>query len=219
MKTLRYISLAAVLALGLATMAQAAITGTFNVTLTTGSTNTAEVVKLQQFLIDFGYLKIPAPTGAFLSMTKAAVAAFQTAEGISPAVGYFGPVTQAAANAKLASGTKTSTPATIHSQSVTTGGSQGGAAILSNQKTITWQASGYPAGVGVNINLLRKTSATINAFSFIRTIAKDTTNDGSESWTPLAGENTGDVYVEVTCSSTYQFKAGCNISGTPIKVN
>lgn len=63
--------------------------------LTVGATG-ADVTCLQGVLIAKGYLKIAAPTGYFGALTKAAVAAWQAASGVSPAVGYFGPKSRAA---------------------------------------------------------------------------------------------------------------------------
>ncbi|MEK7465628.1 MAG: peptidoglycan-binding domain-containing protein [Patescibacteria group bacterium] len=68
---------------------------TFSVNLTLGSKG-ADVTALQNVLISGGYLKISAPTGYFGPMTKAALAAWQSANGITPAVGYFGPKSRAA---------------------------------------------------------------------------------------------------------------------------
>jgi len=70
----------------------------FSVNLTVGSRG-ADVSALQAWLIAGGY-SIPAgATGYFGGQTKAAVAAYQAAKGISPAVGYFGPLTRASVNA------------------------------------------------------------------------------------------------------------------------
>lgn len=67
--------------------------GTVN--LTVGSTGAA-VTCLQQGLIAKGH-SIPAgATGYFGAQTKAAVMAWQTAAGVSPAAGYFGPISRAA---------------------------------------------------------------------------------------------------------------------------
>lgn len=75
----------------------------FTQTLTLGSTG-AEVVELQSFLEAQGKLTIPAGVnkGYFGGLTQSALAAYQAKEGISPAVGYFGPVTRAHVNAKCA---------------------------------------------------------------------------------------------------------------------
>lgn len=70
---------------------------TFSADLTVGS-RSADVTALQQVLIDGGYLTIAAPTGYFGSATKAALTAWQTANGVSPASGYFGPLSRAKLN-------------------------------------------------------------------------------------------------------------------------
>lgn len=77
--------------------------------LTTGSTGSA-VMALQAALIANGY-SIPAgATGYFGAQTQAAVMAWQKAAGISPAAGYFGPISRAAFN--LCTGGSTGTPGT-----------------------------------------------------------------------------------------------------------
>ncbi|MEK7629888.1 MAG: peptidoglycan-binding protein [Patescibacteria group bacterium] len=68
---------------------------TFTRDLTVGSKG-ADVTALQQTLISGGYLKVAAPTAFFGSLTKAALAAWQAAKGVTPSVGYFGPKTRAA---------------------------------------------------------------------------------------------------------------------------
>lgn len=97
----------------------------FNSDLTVGSTG-ADVTALQQFLVSKGYLQMPANVsyGYFGPITKAAVAAYQTAAGITPAVGYFGPITRAKVNA--AGGTTGTTGgSTVVSGSITTPGVEG----------------------------------------------------------------------------------------------
>jgi len=92
-------------------------------------------------------------------------------------------------------------------------------AVLAGAKIISWQTANYPTDVGVNINLIRKTSDSPRQFTLVRTLTTDTPDDGEELWTPQKGENTSDLYVEVTCSSSYEFKAGCSLASEPIKVN
>ncbi|MEX2010309.1 MAG: peptidoglycan-binding domain-containing protein, partial [Parcubacteria group bacterium] len=72
---------------------------TFTQNLTVGSTG-ADVTSLQQFLVGGGYLNMPIGVsyGYFGSLTKAAVASWQAANGVSPAVGYWGPLSRAKAN-------------------------------------------------------------------------------------------------------------------------
>jgi peptidoglycan hydrolase-like protein with peptidoglycan-binding domain len=86
--------------LSLAPIAHAA---TFSTNLTVGSMG-ADVTTLQQTLIAAGY-SIPAgATGYFGAQTKTAVAAWQKAAGISPAVGFFGPISRAALSGTASTG-------------------------------------------------------------------------------------------------------------------
>jgi hypothetical protein len=75
--------------------------------LTVGSKGD-DVTALQQMLASGGYLKV-SPTGYFGSLTKAAVAAWQAAVGLSPAAGYFGPKSRAYV-ASLSVAPSTTTP-------------------------------------------------------------------------------------------------------------
>jgi len=61
----------------------------------------AEVKRLQEFLISKGYLASGFNTGNYLSLTVAAVKAYQQAKGITPVNGRCGPKTRAAINADL----------------------------------------------------------------------------------------------------------------------
>lgn len=84
-----------------ALMSQAGSTGactSFMANLTVGSRG-ADVSALQTWLIGKGF-SIPAgATGYFGAQSKAALAAYQASVGITPAVGYFGPITRAKVNA------------------------------------------------------------------------------------------------------------------------
>jgi len=60
----------------------------------------SEVTKLQEFLTSEGVYSGPI-TGNFFSLTLKAVKDYQTREGISPAAGYFGPISRAKANTGL----------------------------------------------------------------------------------------------------------------------
>jgi len=62
-----------------------------------GIQNDPEVIKLQEFLTNEGVYSGPI-TGNFFSLTLQGVKNFQTREDISPAAGYFGPITRAIAN-------------------------------------------------------------------------------------------------------------------------
>lgn len=68
--------------------------------LTLGSTG-ADVTALQTWLIARGF-SIPAgATGYFGTQTRAALSAYQAANGITPTAGYFGPITRTKINALL----------------------------------------------------------------------------------------------------------------------
>lgn len=69
---------------------------TFTQNLTLGSTG-AEVSSLQQYLVAQGHLVMPAGVafGYFGPLTQAAVAKWQAANGVAPAVGYWGSISRA----------------------------------------------------------------------------------------------------------------------------
>lgn len=202
--------IAALAIVGIPASSQAAVIQ-FTRSLGYGTPQRAEVMQLQQFLIDRGYLN-SAVTGNYLSLTKKAVQAFQLDQGIET-TGYFGPKTRTAANKILLATTR----AAVAVQSVTPETVAGAAVIFSGSRIIRWQTSTYPGGVGVDINLLRKVSNSPTTFTLVRQIAKDTPNTGKKTWIPSAGETGNDLYIEVTCTNTYQFKQGCQ-AGKPFKV-
>jgi hypothetical protein len=95
----------------------------FNTNLTVGSKG-ADVTALQQLLVSKGMLQMPINVsyGYFGSITKGAVARWQAANGISPAVGYFGPLSRAAANSMVGSTGGTTTGGTTTGGTTTTTG-------------------------------------------------------------------------------------------------
>ena len=80
-------------------------------------------------------------------------------------------------------------------------------------QTIRWTSSNYPAGKGVNINLLRQISGNPNRFELVKTIKKDTPNGGNEVWTPSAGDTGNNLVIQVSCSSSVVFPDGCSSGG------
>ena len=94
-------ALQAQLAGGTSTPATSADAYVFTRSLTNGATG-ADVTALQNYLISAGFTIPAGATGYYGSQTTAAVAAWQAANGVSPAVGYFGPVSQAKYNMLMA---------------------------------------------------------------------------------------------------------------------
>ncbi len=98
---------------------------TFSKDLTLGSKGT-DVKALQQFLNSSGYAVATSGAGSkgneteyFGPATKAALAKYQAAKGISPAVGYFGPKTRESVNAvSVGTPSTPSTPGTPSTPSV-----------------------------------------------------------------------------------------------------
>ncbi len=92
----RWFALVALLFLPLLVSAQI-LSPSFSRNLTLGSRG-GDVSALQQILISKGFLRISAPTGYFGRLTKLALREWQASAGISPAFGYFGPISRAALN-------------------------------------------------------------------------------------------------------------------------
>ena len=107
---------------------------TFTKDLTIGSTG-AEVSALQGWLVSKGYLVMPAGVamGHFGPLTQKALAKYQAEAGISPAAGYFGPMTRAKVNA-MAGGTTggTTTGGSTTGGAITTPGAEGTLTVTSN---------------------------------------------------------------------------------------
>ena len=102
---------------------------TFTRALTTGSTG-ADVTCLQNYLIGAGHAISAGATGYFGSQTAAAVAAWQTANGVTPAAGYFGSVSQAKYNALMAATPSTDDSDDSSSDDDSTSGDLSGEASL-----------------------------------------------------------------------------------------
>lgn len=96
-----------------AASAQSASGYAFNTNLTIGSRG-ADVIALQSFLESKGLLTMPAGVakGYFGTLTKSAVRAYQLARAITPAAGYFGPITRAQVMGEVSTGGTTTTTTT-----------------------------------------------------------------------------------------------------------
>ncbi|HAT68425.1 MAG TPA: hypothetical protein DCS20_02305 [Candidatus Yonathbacteria bacterium] len=92
---------------------------TFTRNLTLGAQGD-DVSALQKFLIGKGLLNISTSTGLFGRLTKKSLGVWQTSVGISPSVGFFGPISREKINTvilevSITTATSTTTPPTLTS--------------------------------------------------------------------------------------------------------
>ena len=122
----------------------------FQTNLTIGSRG-ADVTALQQMLVAGGYLEMPAGVdyGYFGHLTEAAVARWQAANNISPAVGYFGPISRAHANAMAP--TTPTTPTTPETPTTPALDGTDGSLVVSNG---TYVSMGQTFKKGVTQNIM-----------------------------------------------------------------
>ena len=111
-----------------------ATTCTFTRSLTVGSQG-EDVKCLQTALTPTYFNNAGGATGFFGPMTKAAVAAWQSANGVMPAVGYFGPISQA--KFAMSAPAPTPTPTTPGSDDSSTGGSSASLSGEASLKDVT----------------------------------------------------------------------------------
>ena len=130
------------------------VSTTFTANLTVGSKG-SQVVALQDYLESKGYLVMPVGVakGYFGGLTRSSVAKFQAANQITPAVGYFGPVTRGILNAMLINGSGTTGGTTTGGTTTggtttggtTTGGSTGVITTPGVEGTLTVELSSNPS--------------------------------------------------------------------------
>lgn len=107
-KIIAGLGLTLVVALVIFASAPNANASTLNITagrdLATGSTG-QDVVVLQMLLSELGFLNVPIgiPFGYFGSMTKSALASYESVSGVSPATGYYGALAKTAMNNQFSS--------------------------------------------------------------------------------------------------------------------
>ncbi len=174
----------------------------FTTDLTVGSSGSS-VTALQTWLIGKGF-SIPAgATGYFGAQTKAALAAYQAANGISPAVGYFGPITRAKVNAMAGTTTTTTTTTTTGvpgcvtgaMYSSTTGQSCGSTTTTTTGGTVLQGSGGSVSNfqtIGASsITMGASGSQQVNGFSF--TATGSDLNVGRIYYDVVNNTNTGTV--------------------------
>lgn len=93
------------------------------------------------------------------------------------------------------------------------------AAVFSaNSRTIKWITNDSSKNTKVNINLVKRVSGDPIQYDLVRTIVRNTDNDGQYSWNPYEGELGQGYYIEVTCGDNSN-QGECVVSGNPIEVN
>ena len=123
----------------------------FVANLTMGSKG-ADVTALQSWLISKGF-SIPAgATGYFGAQSKAALAAYQASVGISPAVGYFGPVTRAKVNALGCATGSTTTTTTTSTVGLTGSGRLTNISTLGDTTSDIKEGDGATQVLGVSVD-------------------------------------------------------------------
>jgi hypothetical protein len=193
---------------------------TFTRDLTVGSTG-EDVRQLQVLLNSQGHMVASTGAGSpgnestyFGALTRAAVSAYQAANGISPTAGYFGPITRASVHSKMA--TAPTTPADPTTPTAPVGQEEG---------TLVVKLNPTPPN---NVNVKEGETKAVFAFEVE---AKDSAlvinridlNFNKRPWlrssgmelkagnTTLAsiGANSGD-FTEITAGSNYRWRASVN---------
>jgi len=109
----------------------------FTRSLTVGSRGD-DVTCLQNYLKGAGHLSVSA-TGYFGSLTKAAAASWQSANGVSPAAGYFGPISRAKYDSM------TATAAASSASSVASSAASSASSVAATGEGLTITAATQPA--------------------------------------------------------------------------
>ena len=147
------------------------MTNAFNTNLKLGARG-ADVVALQSFLESKGLLTMPAGVakGYFGGLTKSAVVAYQISKGVTPASGYFGPLTRATANADtttVTTGTTTTTTTTTTGTTATTG-TTGTVSTSGVEGTLDTTLAATPAN---NANVQTQTDVPVYGVQFRARVA------------------------------------------------
>lgn len=169
-----------------------------------------DVMALQRFLIEGGYLKIRLPsaefgyqpTRYFGYQTRAALAKWQLEQRVFPAAGYFGPLSRARANAALSYIFTPDVPLdshTTYTASVTTGAKDAVGAPLAKDFTWTFTTAGSPdiAPFGVTfttpaneeteVSNIKKVIVTFNKPFDPLTLTRDTFTVAGPGGKPIVG--------------------------------
>ncbi|HVO29028.1 MAG TPA: peptidoglycan-binding protein, partial [Candidatus Paceibacterota bacterium] len=174
----------------------------FTSDLTVGSTGAA-VTALQQMLISKGYLTaVSAPTGYFGSLTQAAVAAWQAANGITPSAGYFGPKSRA-----FYASTCVSTGTTGTGTTGTTGTGTTGVAVPSTGLSVSLASDNPTAGSLITSNSTCGAGSTGAARVPVLAVNLTASNSGAVTVTGMNFHKTG-VLADSAIGGAYLIQNG-----------
>ncbi len=134
----------------------------FTMSLTNGSKG-SDVTCLQTALINAGYTIPAGATGYFGNQTKSAVAAWQKANNIAPAVGYFGSISRSHWNLGVTTTTGTTGGTTTGTVSTTGGTTTGGTTALTGNGLKVAVAAGSPNGT---VLVMKQGIANLGEFTF-----------------------------------------------------
>lgn len=189
------------------------VSTTFSRNLTVGSTG-SDVTDLQKFLNGKGYTVSSSGPGSvgnessyFGPATRAALAKYQAANGISPAVGYFGPVTRTKVNSATSGTTTTTTTTTGGTTTTVTVPSGTGLVVSSPEQPAAGLAPENAARVPFTKFTLTAGSSdvVVNNLTIERTgLAADAAFDG----VILLGEDGVQIGVSKTFNSNHQATLG-----------
>ncbi|MBI4136084.1 MAG: peptidoglycan-binding protein [Candidatus Vogelbacteria bacterium] len=180
--------------------------------LTLGSSG-EDVSALQTALSKLGFFE-SAITGYFDSVTQSAVAAWQVSFGISPAVGYFGPISREKMNSIF--GCKSTPTITVVSPN------GGESWQIGTKQAVIWSAQNVPANNVVNIGLVSfvPSGQTANYYTLLLNLPPDWRG---ASWT--VGEAyrdakvpTGSYYMSVCLGDPKTGSETCDRSDSYFKI-
>ena len=188
----------------------------FSADLTVGSKGD-DVTALQTVLVSKGHLVMPSGVamGYFGNLTKAAVAAWQAASGISPAAGYVGPKSRAALNGGSMTTTTTTTTTTTSTSLPVGCTSNVGYSPVNGQSCATaGTVTATGAGVSAMLDASSPAAGTLIAGQAVATLAVfKITNAGSASAkvTSLKFKRTG-ISSDTTLTNIYLYEGTMRIT-------
>ena len=174
----------------------------------------SEVTELQMLLVAQGHLVMPVGVsyGYFGSLTKAALASWQAANGITPAVGYFGAISRAKANSMGGTTTTTTTtPGTTLPSGCT---SAAGFSPITGVSCSTGTTAVSGTGVSVALDASSPMNQTLITPQGVATLAVFRISNGSSlpaKVTMMKFQRTG-ISSDATVNSVYLYQGSARLT-------